>query len=105
MRVGISGKGGIGKTTVAAGVARGLGRRGWRVVAIDCDSDPNLALGLGCTEQRAADQRPLLEQSGDDRRLPPRGTPVSQLVAEYGLPAGDDVTAVLAAQVERAGSG
>lgn len=105
MRVGISGKGGTGKTTVAAGLARGLGRQGWRVVAIDCDSDPNLALGLGCTEQQAADQRPLLAQSGDDRRLPPRGTPMTQLVAEYGLPTADHVTAVLAAQVQRAGSG
>lgn len=105
MRIGVSGKGGTGKTTVAAGLARGLGRRGRRVVAIDCDSDPNLALGLGCSEAQAASQRPLLEQSGEDRRLPPRGTPVTELVAEYGLPAGDDVTVVLAAQVERAGSG
>ncbi|PSO48602.1 MAG: hypothetical protein BRC32_01955 [Actinobacteria bacterium QS_8_72_14] len=93
MRIGISGKGGTGKTTVAAGLARGLARRGRSVVAIDCDSDPNLALGLGCG------------QFERDRRLPPAGTPMAHLVGEYGLRAADDVTVLLAAQAERAGSG
>ena len=105
MRIGISGKGGTGKTTVAAGLARGLARRGRSVVAIDCDSDPNLALGLGCGEAQAGDARPLLEQFERDRRLPPAGTPMAHLVSEYGLRAGDDVTVLLAAQAERAGSG
>ena len=35
MKVAVSGKGGTGKTTIAATLARCLARRGYRVLAID----------------------------------------------------------------------
>lgn len=105
MRIGVSGKGGTGKTTVAAGLARGLGRLGRPVLAIDCDSDPNLALGLGLADGQADTLRPLLEQSGDARRLPPNDTAIAELIDSYGRRGPDNVTVMLAAQAERAGSG
>lgn len=105
MRLGVAGKGGVGKTTVAAGLARGFGRLGRTVAAIDCDSDPNLALALGVDEAQASAARPLLEQDGGERRLPPAGTTVGELVDGYGLPGPEPVSVVLAAQAERAGSG
>lgn len=105
MRIGISGKGGTGKTTVAAGLARSLGRLGRPVLAIDCDSDPNLAMGLGVDEGHAARALPLLDQSGHQRRLPPEGLALADLAARYGLPGPDNVTVLLAARAERAGSG
>lgn len=47
MRVALAGKGGAGKTTISATLARLAGREGAPVVAIDADSNPNLSLALG----------------------------------------------------------
>ncbi len=47
MKIAMVGKGGSGKTTIAGTLARVLARRHHRVVAIDGDPNPNLALTLG----------------------------------------------------------
>ena len=47
MKLAISGKGGVGKTTLSAGLATLFARDGSRVVAIDGDPDSNLAATLG----------------------------------------------------------
>jgi len=47
MKLAISGKGGVGKTTLAAALALELAREGHSVVAIDADLDSNLAAALG----------------------------------------------------------
>lgn len=47
MRVIVSGKGGVGKTTVAAALCHALASGDVEVVAVDADSSPNLALSLG----------------------------------------------------------
>ncbi len=47
MKIGVVGKGGVGKTTVSALLARTLADRGRRVLAVDTDSNPNLGLSLG----------------------------------------------------------
>jgi CO dehydrogenase maturation factor len=47
MKLAISGKGGVGKTTFASFLVRGLADRGKRVLAIDADPDANLAQALG----------------------------------------------------------
>ena len=47
MKVAIAGKGGVGKTTVAASLARCWRELGYRVVAVDADPDANLAGTLG----------------------------------------------------------
>jgi CO dehydrogenase maturation factor len=57
LKLAISGKGGTGKSTVAAGLALLLAEAGRRVLAIDADPDANLASALGIT---AADQTNIL---------------------------------------------
>ncbi len=47
MKVGVSGKGGVGKTTISALLARAAVRRGKRVVLVDADPNPTLAATLG----------------------------------------------------------
>ena len=47
MRVALAGKGGVGKTTIAATLARLAARGGAAVVAVDADSNPNLGAALG----------------------------------------------------------
>ncbi|MDR1061158.1 MAG: AAA family ATPase [Clostridiales bacterium] len=52
MKIAITGKGGVGKTTVAAVLARLYARAGNEVLAVDADPDANLgaALGFGAEE-------------------------------------------------------
>lgn len=47
MKVAISGKGGVGKTTLSAGLAMRFARDGARVLAVDADPDGGLAATLG----------------------------------------------------------
>jgi CO dehydrogenase maturation factor len=47
MKLAVTGKGGVGKTTVVAGLARVFADRGQKVLAIDADPASNLALALG----------------------------------------------------------
>ena len=50
----LSGKGGTGKTSVCAGLATALARRGNRVRAIDCDMGlQNLDISLGLSDSGA----------------------------------------------------
>ncbi len=50
MKLAISGKGGVGKTTFAAMLARAMSDNGKRVLAIDADPDANLAAALGIAD-------------------------------------------------------
>jgi CO dehydrogenase maturation factor len=47
MKIAVSGKGGVGKTTFAVFLIRALADQGKRVLAIDADPDANLAQALG----------------------------------------------------------
>lgn len=47
MKIAITGKGGVGKTTFAAMISRLLAEEGYSVLGVDADPDANLALALG----------------------------------------------------------
>jgi len=47
MKIAVSGKGGVGKSTVSAAIALTLAKKGQRVLALDADPDANLAASLG----------------------------------------------------------
>jgi len=47
VKIAVSGKGGVGKTTFAALLARALAKRGLNVLAVDADPDANLGQALG----------------------------------------------------------
>lgn len=59
MKLGVIGKGGAGNTTVAALLARVWSGRGFRVIAIDADSNPNLGLSLGLSLDEVAALAPV----------------------------------------------
>jgi CO dehydrogenase maturation factor len=60
-KIAITGKGGVGKTTVAALLARAALAKGYEVLAVDADPDPNLATALGIDPARASAIVPLSE--------------------------------------------
>jgi CO dehydrogenase maturation factor len=103
MKLGIVGKGGIGKTTVAALLAETYAAQGKRVLAVDTDSNPNLAYSLGL-DAETADRVPLLPRSlvvgtGSGAVSP------ADLVLEYGVDTPANVTLLHAMRVTQAGAG
>ena len=99
VKVAVSGKGGTGKTTIAATLARCFARNGYRVLAIDSDSNPNLAMSLGIDESVAAGMRPMPARALTGTRT------AADLLNEYAIDGPDDLRLVLAARIDQAGGG
>lgn len=59
LKIAITGKGGVGKTTLTALLARAFADDGYRVLAIDADPDANLAAALGISHESAAGIEPI----------------------------------------------
>ena len=67
MKLAVVGKGGSGKTTTSSIIARTLARQGMPVVALDCDSNPNLGISLGVgDEEHTPTWDGLLQRYGSD---------------------------------------
>ena len=63
MKIAISGKGGVGKTTLAGTLARVIAAEGGKVLAIDADPDANLASALGFKQEQVAQITPFAEMT------------------------------------------
>lgn len=59
MKIAVTGKGGVGKTTVSAILARLYADEGHKVLAADVDPDANLGAALGFTEEELTDITPI----------------------------------------------
>ncbi len=102
LKLGVVGKGGVGKTTVSGLLARAYSQLGRRVVAIDTDSNPNLGLSLGLslcdTEAVPVLPRAVLVGSGGE-------SSADALVRDYGRPTPAGPTLLSAIRVAEAGAG
>jgi len=96
MRVAFAGKGGAGKTTIAATAARLSARGGRPVVAIDADSNPNLVVALGAGEIGETAARPSVPYSLVSRRLDRPGfvRALDDVLLEHATAAPDGVQLV-----------
>ncbi len=63
MKIAISGKGGVGKTTLSAIMARILSDRGFSVITVDADPDANLGSAIGFTPEQLEKVQPIAEMS------------------------------------------
>ena len=61
MKIAVSGKGGVGKTTIAGALASWFAGKGMKTIAIDADPSPNLALTLGLSSEQARKILPISE--------------------------------------------
>lgn len=61
MKIAVSGKGGVGKTTVSSNLARLFKKEGFRVYAVDADADSSLGLALGIDEKELDQVKPMIE--------------------------------------------
>jgi CO dehydrogenase maturation factor len=98
MKLAVVGKGGSGKTTTSAVVARTLARRGLSVVALDCDSNPNLgiSLGVGDDETEAlVSMREALDEGEQEH-----ATGWDELLERFGSDAPDGVRLAVVSRIE-----
>lgn len=112
LRIAVAGKGGAGKTTVAALLAGVLAREGRSVLLVDLDSDPNLAAALGVPAGQAV---PLVHRTDlVTERTGSTGEPggmfvlnprVSDIAEKYALKISDRVSLLPVGTIERAGEG
>ena len=104
MRVAVAGKGGAGKTTISATLARLCGRAGYPVIAIDADPNPNLAAALGVPDGAALRALP---PSVVSRRLvgDALAAPVADVLTRYGTPGPDGTQLVVITAPDHAGEG
>lgn len=63
VKIAVSGKGGVGKTLVAGVLAHFFAEQGFKVLAIDADPTPNLALTLGISFEEAKKIVPISENT------------------------------------------
>jgi CO dehydrogenase maturation factor len=111
VKITISGKGGSGKTTIAGTLARLLAQEGYPVVAIDGDSNPNLALMLGLSPDQAAAVpamppellKDIVDEEGNNQRV--LAVPVEEIVERYGTTAADGVDLLAMKRIDHAGKG
>ncbi len=101
-KLGVVGKGGVGKTTVSGLLARAYADRGRRVVAIDTDSNPNLGLSLGLSlaETEAVPELPRAVVVGSGG-----AASAADLLGDYGRPTPAGPTLLSAIKVAAAGAG
>jgi CO dehydrogenase maturation factor len=106
MKLAVAGKGGSGKTSISGTLARLLARRGHRVLAIDGDSNPNLALTLGLPRERMDDvptlTRDMLRRTDGGSELT---RTVEEICATHSVAAPDGVTLLVMANPQHAGTG
>ncbi len=61
MKIAITGKGGVGKTTLSAVLCYLFKEEGKKVIAVDADPDANLASALGVPRDKVSSIRPIAE--------------------------------------------
>jgi CO dehydrogenase maturation factor len=103
VKIAVAGKGGSGKTTVAAVLARTLAREGHRVVALDCDTNPNLGVALGIGPERTQELFAIRQglDAGEVEHAP--GT--DELLERFGEDAPDGVRLAVVTKIEEPNPG
>jgi CO dehydrogenase maturation factor len=109
----VTGKGGVGKTTIIATLSRLLAREGQRVLVIDCDPSMNLAMSLGIS---LSDVVPLAENKAniherlgmdmDDEQEPAHDKiEIDEVLEDYIIETIDGVKLIVMGTIPYGGSG
>lgn len=99
MKIGVVGKGGAGKTTVAGTVARALARDGRSVLAVDADVNPMLGISLGVGPERT-EALVGARQALDAGELEHQHT-AAEIVEAFAADAPDGVRLVVVSRIDQ----
>jgi len=107
VKIAISGKGGVGKTTLAAILAHLFAKDGYNVTAIDADSAINLPIALGVEYVKPLSE---LKEIIEERVVGPLGTyklnpKVDDVFEAYSVKNEDGVRVVVLGTIEKGGEG
>ena len=96
MKIAVSGKGGVGKTTLSTGLIQCFARSGRRVYAIDADPDTSLGITLGLDEEKLEEMVPLIdlkrvidEKNAGGGVLVDLNPEVGEMLDDYSIDDGD----------------
>lgn len=98
MKIAVVGKGGSGKTTTSAILARTCARTGRSTLALDCDSNPNLGISLGIGED--ATERLVSVRDAVDAGEEEHATDADDLVQRFGVDAPDGVRLAVVSAIQ-----
>ena len=115
MKIAITGKGGVGKTTLSATLCHVFANEGKRVLAVDADPDANLASAFGIGREELSKIKPIAEMtllieertgakpgaSGGIFKLNPK---VDDIPGEFGYKLGN-ITLLITGRSKEAASG
>jgi CO dehydrogenase maturation factor len=113
LKIAVSGKGGVGKTLVSGTLAGYFAQKGYKVMAIDADPSPNLALTLGIPVEEANKIVPISENAkllDEKTRTDYPGVfklhfTVDDIIEENGMKSPTGVNLLVMGTVKSAGSG
>lgn len=113
MKIAVSGKGGVGKTLVSGTLAGYFAQKGFKVMAIDADSSPNLALTLGIPVEESNKILPISENAElleSKTRTDYPGVyrlhfTVDDIVEKNGMKSPDGVNLLVMGTIKSAGGG
>ncbi len=108
VKIAVTGKGGVGKTTLSGTLARMLAKDGYDVLAIDADADMNLASSLGIKNppKPLTEYKDLIEERAGEKGGMFKFNPkVDDVVDKFGVVGPDNVKMLVMGTVERGGSG
>ncbi len=113
MKIAVAGKGGVGKTFVAAGLVWSFARRGFRTIAVDADPTPNLGVSLGLTIREASSILPISENAALIESKTRTGFPgvysltfsVDDIIHDYTVPTPSGARLLVMGTVKSMGSG
>ncbi|MGI8613502.1 MAG: AAA family ATPase [Nocardioidaceae bacterium] len=98
MKIAVVGKGGSGKTTTSAIVARTLARLGHSTLALDCDTNPNLGISLGIGEE--ATEHLVSVRDAVDAGEEDHATSADELVERFGVDTPDGVRLAVVSAIQ-----
>jgi len=113
MKIAVAGKGGVGKTVVAGVLASFFAEKGFKVLAIDADPSPNLALTLGIPLDQASKIVPISENAGLIEQKTSTGIggvyrlifTVEDIIEKFSVKSPNDVNLLVMGTVRSAGGG
>lgn len=116
MKIAITGKGGVGKTTISSTLSHLYSSQGRKVLAVDADPDANLASAFGLSDAEIAKIHPIADlpdlieertgarpgSGGGVFRLNPK---VDDIPEEVGYKLGENITLIITGKSREAATG